>query len=79
MANFPVFKLHHKHAGVAADKGDHKAAMHHVGKMLAALKSAPVQEGGEQDAPIVSPNPLRSKLAQMMAAKNPLANPSGGM
>lgn len=76
MANFPVFKLHHKKAGAAADSGDHQLAMHHVGKMLSALRSAgtapTVAPVDDQPAPVG----LRARLARM---KTPLANSSGGM
>ena len=90
MANFPVFKLHHKKAGHAADQGDHQTAMHHVGKMLSALKAsagmAPMIEGDEKETPITpqgqsgtANTPLRSKLAGIIAAKQALAQRNGGM
>ena len=76
MANFPVFKLHHKKAGAAASAGNAEQALHHVGHMMAALRSAgtapTVAPVDDQPAPVG----LRARLAQM---KTPLANSSGGM
>ena len=86
MANFPVFKLHHKKAGAAASAGNAEQALHHVGKMLSALRATgavaheqPMSQMGDQEAEAgVQPPPhgLRARLAQM---KTPLANSSGGM
>lgn len=69
---------HHKAAGDAIIKGQHDEAMHHVGKMLAALKVAKrdagraevEDEAGESPAVVLAaPMGLRARLAALKANK----------
>jgi len=91
MADFQGALAHHGKVLAAIKAKDSATAMKHTGHLLRALQTntpapSPAKGMGNAVAPSSSaqtPTPLGggllAKLSQIAAAKNPLANPNGGM
>ena len=82
MANFKLALSHHAHAHKALKANDATAAMHHVGHMMAALRSATASIVGNSssvDDPIdesPAPNGIRGRLAGLKPPVGPATPPT---